>query len=68
MYLCLQYRCALVSDNIENANKVDTLEDLVVICGYKSADDVRCQVKASTAIGYGPTAEGQTTIICGGKL
>ena len=47
---------------------MDTLEDLVVICGYKSADDVRCQVKASTAIGYGPTAEGQTTIICGGKL
>ncbi|XP_067932383.1 receptor-type tyrosine-protein phosphatase kappa-like [Watersipora subatra] len=60
-----QYRCAL-TPLIEGAEFITQIgKRSLYSCGYNSAELVTCQIKAATAIGYGPVAQGEATIECG---
>ncbi|XP_067932609.1 receptor-type tyrosine-protein phosphatase U-like [Watersipora subatra] len=59
-----QYRCR--APNSPNPSYTTTRErrDLV-LCNYQSGDLVTCEVRASTAIGYGPASINETKVSCG---
>ncbi|XP_067932596.1 phosphatidylinositol phosphatase PTPRQ-like [Watersipora subatra] len=59
-----QYRCRAPQSPDSIYTTTRERRDLV-LCNYQSGDLVTCEVRASTAIGYGPASMNATTVSCG---
>ncbi|XP_067932699.1 phosphatidylinositol phosphatase PTPRQ-like [Watersipora subatra] len=59
-----QYRCRAPNSPYPSFTTTRKRGELV-LCNYQSGDLVTCEVRASTAIGYGPASMNETTVSCG---
>ncbi|XP_067932743.1 receptor-type tyrosine-protein phosphatase delta-like [Watersipora subatra] len=59
-----QYRCNVFNSTIPNYTAITVAEELA-LCDYQPGDLVICEVRASTDVGYGPSANSETSVYCG---
>ena len=62
----LQYRCGVGDIERQSFIEVGTITT-VRASGYKGGDNVKCEVRAATDVGYGPSNYSSTTTRCTGE-
>ncbi|XP_067932647.1 receptor-type tyrosine-protein phosphatase alpha-like [Watersipora subatra] len=62
--LLKEYRCNVFNSTSPKYTTITVPEELV-LCDYQPGDLVICEVRASTDVGYGPSANNETSVYCG---
>ncbi|XP_067932724.1 receptor-type tyrosine-protein phosphatase T-like [Watersipora subatra] len=58
------YRCNIFNSTSPSYTTI-TVPKKLVLCDYQPGDLVICEVRASTDVGYGPSANNKTSVYCG---